>query len=277
VKKIPAREVFKILGELEGEVGLFAADAETGETFTVNGDKSFVACSLIKVPILAMLLKYAEEGRINLKEKVSVPAEKMVGGTGVICNLSTDLKFSWEDLSVLMITLSDNNATNAIIDLIGIESINSFFIKNGLKNTFLQRKMLDMDAIMEGRNNYTSASDMGNLLLSFAKGDFISPCVSESVLNVMRKQIYTGKLPAAIPAVPSYATLEQKKNPMPGKVSIANKTGELAMTQHDMGVFQLPSGKKYVIAMLTANLKSEYDGITAITNVSKVIYDALHD
>ena len=274
MSKIPTREIFRVLGELEGDVGLFVGDDATGDVFTVNGDKSFVACSLIKVPILAMLMKSAKAGEIDLQEKISIPVDKMVGGTGIICNLSPGIKFSWEDLMILMITLSDNNATNAIIDRLGLDEINSFFAENGLLHTTLKRKMLDMDAIAEGRNNYTTASDMGTLLFSLAKGEFIDPDISESVLNVMRKQIYTFKLPAAIPAVPSYATLEEKRSPMPGKVSIANKTGELFMTQHDIGVFQLANGKKYVIAMLTENLKSDYDGITAIAHVSRVVYDA---
>ena len=275
MNEIPTQDIFRVLSELEGDVGLFIADEATGEIFTVNGDKLFVACSLIKVPILAMLLKSAEAGEINLKEKISIPIDKMVGGTGIIYNLSPGIKFSWEDLMVLMITLSDNNATNAIIDRLGSDKINSFFAETGLLHTTLKRKMLDMDAIAEGRNNYTTASDMGNLLFSMAKGEFVNPDISESVLNVMRKQIYTCKLPAAIPAVPSYATLEEKRSPMPGKVSVANKTGELSMTQHDIGVFQLASGRRYVIAMLTANLKSDYDGITAIAHVSRIVYDAL--
>lgn len=275
VARIPQQRILNILGKLQGDVGLFVEVCDTKERFTVNAQKQFIACSLIKVPLLALLLKEAEEGKIDLNAKARVSEENRVGGTGLLYFLNTDLTFSWKDLATLMIAVSDNSATNAIIDHLGMSAVNDFLREIGLHQTSLQRKMLDRDAIAAGLNNYTTAFDMGQLLIALAQGTLVGAECSKAVLEIMSGQLYTGKLPAALPAVPSYAPKEEKHSPPPGKVAVANKTGELERTQHDMGVFFLPNGNRYVIAMLTSNLESDYEGISAITDVSKEIYEAL--
>lgn len=272
---IPRQKIFEILSGLEGKVALYVEDLEVDELFTVCPDEVHAACSLVKVPILALLLKDAEEGRINLDEKIRIAAEKKVGGTGLISHLDPHLDLSWKDIMKLMIIVSDNTATNAIIEILGLEKINSFFKSIGLDATKLQRKMMDFDSIKAGKNNYTSAADMGKLLKNAASGTLVNPKISETVLEIMSRQFYTGKLPALLPTVPAYASPEEKKHPLTGLVTVANKTGDLPKIQHDIGFFILPGGKKYVIAMLTSDLSSDQEGIACISKVSRAVYDAL--
>lgn len=193
----------------------------------------------------------------------------------MICHLSPGLELSWNDIMKLMIAVSDNTATNAIIDLLGMERINIFFRDIGLCSTELQRKMMDLDAVKAGRNNYTSAADMGKVLKMAASGTLVSSKASGTVLEIMSRQFYTNKLPSMLPAVPSYASAAEKKNPSPGMVAVANKTGDLPKTQHDMGYFVLSGGRRYIIAMLTSNLSSDQEGISCIGKVSKAVYEAL--
>lgn len=269
---IPRQKIFELLGSLEGKVALYVEDLETKELFTICPDEVHVACSLIKVPILALMLKSAEEGKVNLEDKIQIPPEKKVGGTGLISHLDSKVELTWKDIMKLMIIVSDNNATNAIIDLLGMEQINIFFNSVGLRSTDLQRKMMDIEAIKAGRNNYTTAADMGKLLGMAAKGSLVNQKISDTVLEIMSQQFYRSKLPALIPAS---APLEEKTHPLHGMVIVANKTGDLPKTEHDIGLFILPGGKKYSIAMLTSHLASEQEGIACISNVSKVIYEAL--
>jgi len=272
---LPRQKIFEILGSLEGKVSLYAEDLDSGETLVICPEEIHVACSLIKIPILALLLKDGEEGKVDIEAKIQIPEERRVGGTGMICHLSEGLELSWKDIMKLMIAVSDNTATNAIIDLLGMERINAFFGDIGLFSTELQRKMMDLDAVKAGRNNYTTAADMGKVLKMAASGTLVSRRASETVLEIMSRQFYTNKLPAMLPAVPSYASAAEKKNPPTGMVAVANKTGDLPKTQHDVGYFVLPGGRKYIIAMLTSNLSSDQEGISCIGKVSKAVYEGL--
>lgn len=201
-----------------------------------------------------------------------VNQDEIVGGTGIINNLSPGSNFTWNDLMMLMVVVSDNTATNLIIDLLGIDHINSFFQKTGLKNTTLERKMFDIDAIKLGKNNYTTAKDMGFLLALLARGEYFDSRVANSVLNVMIRQICATKLPALIPALPYYEAGPFSMNVPDGRVIVANKTGELPGIQHDIGVFKLPNGQRYVIAMLTSDLIDSQEGVVAIAKVSSIVY-----
>ena len=272
---IPRQKIYELLGGLEGKAALYVEDLSSGELFTVCADEVHVACSLVKVPIMALLLKDAEEDGTRLEEKITIPLEKRVGGTGLICHLEPEVELSWRDVMKLMVMVSDNSATNAVIDLLGIERINAFFKSIGLTSTELQRKMMDMEAIKAGRNNYTTAADMGRLLKLAATGSLVSRKVSDAVIDTMSRQLYTSKLPALLPGVAASSSPEEKWSPLPGTVTVANKTGDLPRTEHDVGLFILPGGKRYVVAMLTSQLASEKEGIACIAKVSKIIYDAL--
>jgi beta-lactamase class A len=150
-----------------------------------------------------------------------------------------------------------------------------FFKSIGLAATELGRKMMDLDAIKAGKNNYTTAADMGRLMKMAAEGTLLSRQISETIVETMTRQFYTSKLPALLPATPSSAPAEEKWNPKPGMVTVANKTGDLPKTEHDTGVFILPGGKRYVIAMLTSELESEKEGAACIAKVSRAVYEAL--
>lgn len=273
--QIPRREIYELLASLDGRVGLYIEDLESGELFTVSPDEVHVACSLVKTPMQALFLKDAEEGKFPIHEKISIPPANRVGGTGMICHLEPEVELSWKDVMKLMIIVSDNSATNAIVDLLGLERINLFFRSIGLAATEMQRKMMDLDAIAAGKNNYTTAADMGKLMKMIAEGTLVSKKISDSVFETMTGQFYTGKLSALLPATPSCAPQEEKWNPKLGTVTVANKTGGLPKTEHDTGIFILPGGKKYLIAMLTSQLASEKEGTACIAKVSRVVYEAL--
>lgn len=272
---IPRQEIYELLAGLDGRVGLYIEDLESGELFTVSPDEVHVACSLVKTPMQALFLKDANEGKFLIDKKVSIPSEKRVGGTGLICHLEPEVELPWKDVMKLMIIVSDNSATNAVVDLLGLEKINLFFKSIGLADTEMQRKMMDMDAIAAGKNNYTTAADMGRLMKMIAEGALVSKQISDSVFETMTRQFYVAKLPALLPTTPSFAPLKEKRNPKPGTITVANKTGDLPKTEHDTGIFILPGGRKYIIAMLTSQLASEKEGAACIAKVSKVVYEAL--
>lgn len=276
MKIIPEKEIFKLLNNFSGRIGLVVQDLDTNLTFTLNKDLIFPAASTIKIPLLIYLLKKIEDGILDWNTPITIDEHNRVSGTGILCELDKEIKLSLRSLAILMITLSDNTATNQIIDLVNLEEFN-LFLKNelNLKNTVMMRKMLDFDAIKKGKNNYTTANEMAKLLIDIANGKLISKWICDEILYIMSKQQSRNKLPAFIPAVPCWATEEDKKFLKNETVLVANKTGDLTGIQHDIGIFTLPDNRKYIIATLTKDLNTDSEGIILIGKISQLIYESL--
>ena len=161
------------------------------------------------------------------------------------------------------------------VGIAGIERFNEFWKAQGYANISLGRKMLDFEAIKLGRNNYMCAGEAGRLLSSIARGECGHRDDCETIIDFMAHQQCINKLPSLLPAIPSWAGAEERQNMKPGTVLVANKTGDLTGIQHDVGVFTLPDGRRYVIAMFTGGLESDRCGIEAIARVSRAVYDAV--
>lgn len=180
------------------------------------------------------------QGLVDLDAPRTIDPRNRVGGTGILCELGTDYTPSLRDLAKLMIVLSDNIATNEIMDVIGMERFNSFCREMGYQNITLMRKMMDFEAIQQGKNNYMCAGETGRLLSAISRGEFVNPEISQTIFDIMASQQCRNKLPALLPAVASYSG---SKSAIPeGQVLVANKTGDLVGIQHDVGIFELPDG-----------------------------------
>lgn len=254
----PEREVFSVLGSLEGKVAMYLEDLTGGETFTVNPERVFPSASTIKIPLLAAVLKAAEAGKFSLNDQVAIASSNRVGGAGVLGELNPNLRPTVRDLATLMIIQSDNTATNQLIDLVGTEAVNALCRELGLKHTVLQRKMMDFEAARAGRNNFTSAGDLGLLLKLLYEGKVVGPAASATIIDIMKRQQLRNKLPAYLPK----------------DVVVAHKTGDLDGLEHDAGIIFLP-GRPYILVVLTADLAANSAGVEAIARISEVVYRAL--
>lgn len=275
MKQIPQSAIFERLAQMRGTAGLYVHVLDTDEVFEINPEHVFPSASVIKIPMLALLLRDVQEGRVDWNQRREIAPENRVGGTGILSTLDGDYRPSVATLAKLMIVLSDNTATNEIIDIIGMDRLNQFCGEMGCPNTRLMRKMLDFQAIREGRNNYMCAGETGRLLVRIAKGAFVSPEISQKIVDIMGGQQCRNKLPALIPAVPSYAPEEEKRNLKPDTLLVANKTGDLVGIQHDVGIFTLPTGRRYVISIFTGDLEDDAQGIRTIAEISRLVYEAL--
>ena len=269
--KIPEKQIYEVLGTLNGKVGLYIENCETNEKFTINEDILFPCASVIKIPMVAMLLKDGNEGRIDLNQSHAIKASNRVGGTGILCNLDFRFNPTMRDLGKLMIMLSDNTATNEVIDILDENRFNQFCKEQGYHSTIWQRKMLDFEAIKKGKNNYMSTRDIGEMLSRIAREEWLSKEICNNIFSYMCGQKYRNKLPAKLPVGECY----EGKNIIPqGKVLVGNKTGDLDCIQHDVGIFELPDNTRYVIAIFTSDLPNNFEGIECISSISKVVYDA---
>ena len=120
---------------------------------------------------------------MDLGQQITVKTENRVGGCGVLSYLNPTLCPTVYDLATLMIIQSDNAATNELIDLLQMETVNNFMKELGLEHTKLQRKMMDSAAAKAGRDNYTSASDMATSLAFLFRAKWWQPEASEQMLK----------------------------------------------------------------------------------------------
>lgn len=255
---LPEKAIFALLGQLEGRAALYLEDLTSGDLFTVNPERVFPSASTIKIPLLAAVLRAAAEGDFNLDDEITIDPVNRVGGCGVLSQLHPGLRPTIRDLATLMIIQSDNTATNQLIDLVGMENVNALSRELGLKHTVLQRKMMDFEAARAGRNNFTSAGDLGRLLKLLVEGQVVSPEVSSTIIDIMKRQQLRNKLPAYLPE----------------DTIIAHKTGDLPNLEHDAGIFFLPD-RTYILVVLTDQLVTNSAGIETIGRISEVVYRSL--
>lgn len=281
-KRIPEEALKTICHQVNGDCGLFVSVPETGETFTYNGDMVFHAASTIKVPVLALLFQDAEAGRVDLNKKIVVKPENRAVGSGILQSLSPDIELSLFDLAVLMIVMSDNTATNEVIDAVGMDRVRAFCADNGLHNTWIWRKMffkgfMPPAQVPEGAPaNATSANDLGRLLEAIASGSLISETASRQIVQIMAGQ-RLNRMKTLLPFVDRVNPHAEKMElPPEGKVVVACKSGSLQRTgvAHDAGIFYLPDGRYYVMAMCTRS-SSIQEGVGRISEASLVMYQAM--
>jgi beta-lactamase class A len=154
-----AAAIHEIEAGLDGVLGIALKDLSTGKTFLLNEREVFPQASSIKIAVLYEVFKQAEEGRLELDELVALEESRKVEGSGVLFHLGRpSLSLSIRDLAVLMIVLSDNTATNLLIDKVGLEAVNKRMDALGLPKTRLRRKMMDLKAAAEGRENVSTLS-----------------------------------------------------------------------------------------------------------------------
>ena len=228
-------DIIRQLEEIHGcTVGCAIWDAQSNETLACyREDLVFKSASLIKTPIMLCALEEVENGRFALDTKIPVLPCHGVGDEAPVIRDGTEVPLSV--LLEYMITDSNNSATNVLIDLLGMEKINAFSARIGLRDTLLRRHMLDFESARQGRENLTSASDMLRLYTLLHKGEVLTPFMCETALPILLRQHDKELLMFANPA--------QKA---------AHKTGGLSDIAHDAGILYGENRTLIFAALVTA-------------------------
>lgn len=209
--------------ELPGVVSYYYKNLQTGRTEEFQSDIQAVAASVIKIPIMAALFEEAERGRISLDTMVTLTREDKLPSCGAITYLHDGLQLTLEDVCVLMIILSDNSATNFLINYLGMERIQNWIDQNGYGRIRLNRKLFDAEASARGIENYITAEAIGRMLEAIWRGRLVSPQASARMLQILSDQRLNGKLPFFL-------------HSMEDGPKIAHKTGEDTGITHDCGI-----------------------------------------
>ncbi len=243
-------------GHAPGHVGIAIEDLATGMTSGINASASLPAASTIKIPVMIEVFKQMEKGALDLNTRLHLESRDKDYGWGDLADARVGNVYSVKELLWLMITNSDNTATNMLIRLVGRAHINGTMASLGFDHTRLHDDIrTDTDAIYTLRS---SAHDMMEMLDAIARGRLVDAWSSKQMLAILTGQRHNTLLPMALPE----------------GVKIAHKTGSLHDTLNDVGIVY-KAGEPYVIAVMTTKLPDLDIGRRFIRKVSRIAYDEL--
>lgn len=233
--------VRKYIKELHGDVALIIRDNKEGNKIAINSKEIFPSASIIKLFILLVLNKKDYDKIIEIKK------EDQIGGFGILKKIHPGLKMTIKDLAYFMICLSDNTATNILIDYIGMEIINLSLLSKGFQKTRLGRKMMDTKAIENGFDNYTTAEETLKVIEKL--------CEDKDTLDILKSQMCNNKIPLYF---------SRKKE-------FAHKTGDLKGIEHDAGRIFFDD-RSIDVVVLTKNLIENSEGIVFNNKIGDLLY-----
>jgi len=250
-----SRQILQRISSFRGETGLVVKDLQTGWTFLHNDEARFPAASLIKIPIMVASFKAVEDGRLDLQEKYVLRRPDRVGGSGLLRRMRNGRTFTYGELIDYMVTHSDNIATNVIIKRLGLDYIRNVLKELDLKDTVLNRLMMDFRAREEGLENYTSAREMTWLLEMIYHRRCLNAWISDKCLDVLKRQRINDRLPRFLPR----------------EAMVAHKTGQEREVCHDAGIVFSPHGD-YIITVLVRTWTGPLTTKTFIARLSSYFY-----
>ncbi|WP_245588617.1 serine hydrolase [Deinococcus pimensis] len=228
-----------------GHVSVVVRDLTSGEVLREHDpDRVYPAASTIKIALLVAALRLVDAGAAHLDERPVMDAGDRVGGDGVLKELVAGLAPTLRDLLTLMIVVSDNTATNMVIDRVGVDTVNAFLREAGLSGTELLGKLQlppERQSARQraGERNRTTARDLAELLLRLARGELLSRSSTEVALDILSRQQHQNILTRHLPRDEAGERLWR----------VASKHGELRGVHHDVGVVWSP--RPVVLAILS--------------------------
>jgi beta-lactamase class A len=233
--------------------GIFIVDLDRGAYLDWSSDSTVPAASTIKLPILIALFQDVEAGKVRLDESLTLKPEMRVGGSGDLQYKKPGTQYILLEVAKKMITISDNTATNMLIERLGgIEALSQRFHSWGLTTTVLRNPLPDVEG-----TNTTSPKELTNLLLMLNQGQLVSGESRDRMLDIMQQTQTNALLPKGLGV----------------GATIAHKTGTIGSLLGDVGLVNMPTGKRYVICVM---VKRPHNDITAeqlIRQISRTAYD----
>lgn len=234
-----------------------------GGTLSAGSQDPYKAASVIKLPLLALLMDEADAGTLSLDESITIPAGdgNIVGGSGTLRDREFPLAITVRELMELMVQVSDNTATNVLIDRAGgFDAINEYIASLGYETMWLGRKMIHA-AVPPLQENWLNAGEVTDLISRIYRHEILSPASSEHIIDLMRGQLVDTKFGAVIP-----------------REVLGNKTGELADVSHDSGIIFLP-GRETALTVTTefASGRDRTEVDRYVQRAATIVYELLQE
>jgi beta-lactamase class A len=248
-------EIERTDAQLDGFLAVAIKDLTSGDEYLLHADEVMPQASSIKITVLAELYRQAQQGRLKLTDEYVVRPADLVPGSDILLGLTPGVtRLTLRDLATMMVAVSDNSATNVLIDRVGAENVNAMLESLGLHTTRLRRKMMDLKAASEGRENISTPREMMALLDTIYSGKLLNKELTADFLKVLS----THKESSMLQGLPDDAVA-------------ANKPGELEAVRNDSGII-LIKNRPYILCVMTAYLKEEHDGSAAIRRIATLTY-----
>jgi beta-lactamase class A len=236
---------------LDGVMGVAIIDLTDGHKYLLHANDVYPQASSIKICVLAELYRQAQQVKLKLTDMYTVNAADLVQDSDIMGGLTPGVtQITLRDLATMMVAVSDNSATNVLIDRVGMENVNAFLSSQGLRDTRLRRKMMDLKAAGEGRENTSTPNEMAKLLQALYQGKILNKDMTDDFFKVL-------------------ATHKDSWIPrnLPDDLKIADKPGALEGVRNDSGVVFVDK-RPYILCVMTTYLRRERDGEEAISNIS---------
>lgn len=246
-----------IESEHRGVMGMALLDLTSGREMQINADEVFPTASSIKLALLAELWRQDQSGKgAKLSDPYTVNSADLAPDSAIMGGLTPGVtKVTNRDLATMVVAVSDNSATNVLIDRVGMENVNAMLDTLGLRQTRLRRKMMDLAAAQAGRENVATPHELVALL----------------------NTIYTGKLLDKQHSTDLIKLLETTKDSeipklLPDSVPVADKPGSLEGVRTDSGIVFV-QGRPFILSVMTSYDASELDSEHAISRIAKEAYE----
>lgn len=256
-----ASTVNEIDHNLDGVLGVAILDLNSGHKFLLHADEVFPQASSIKIAVLAELYHQAQQaaegasGKAKLSDLYTMNSADLVPDSDIMGGLTPGVtRVTNRDLATMMIAVSDNAATNVLIDRLGMENVNALMDSLGLTHTRLRRKMMDVKAAGEGRENVSTPAEMMNLLEQVYRGKVLNKELTDDFFRMLS----------------THKDSFLPRN-LPDGIRVANKPGELEGVRNDSGII-FAQNRPYVICVMTTYLNRERDGEDVISRISAAAY-----
>lgn len=239
---------------LDGVLGVVVKDLISGRTLEIRADVVFPQASSIKLALVYELYQQAGAGKIDLHALRSPKGARALG-SGILPLLSERVQLTVRDLAVLMMALSDNAATNILIDEIGFDAVNARMDALELQKTRLRRRMIDLPAARRGEENVSTPREMALLIEAIRKPSGLSGALADDLRAVVGVPKSTGF-----------------RDPLPEGLTILDKPGSLEGVRTATGLVDLKY-RPYALAIMTTALHHDPDGENAIREISRLVFE----
>jgi beta-lactamase class A len=235
---------------LSGVLGVAAIDLNSGRVIAFQGSIIFPQASSIKIPILMQVFRAVRAGKLSMNQPVALERKDSVEGSGHLKILlrSQPLTVTVRELARAMIETSDNTATNKLIAMVGMDQVNDLVAQLGLKETKLQRRMLDSEASADNRENISTPLEMARIAEMLYRGKVIDAEASREMIGMLK--LVDANFRMSIPA----------------EVAVASKPGELNGVRAETGIVFLKN-RPFVLSVMSTYLEAGQNPVPAVARM----------
>ena len=258
------------VAQFKGKVSLFAKNLDTGAVYELGGDERVPTASTIKIAIMVEAFARVNDGKAKWTDELLLTKEKKVGGSGILGEFRDGLRLTFRDAVTLMMLMSDNTATNLVIDVLTADAVNARMESLGLRETRLMRRVFGGGTSLEGKKEEnqvfglgrTTPREMVMLLEKLERGEVINPAASKEMLELMQREQGTNGI-----------WREEWRLPK------ATKSGALDALRSNIGIVYHPRGR--IALAVTCNEMPEVNwtvdnpALLLMSRLSEILVDGL--